>query len=588
MSFFGLGSSGGERPHFRHFSSSMTGSLKKTQFYVWFLGSKQSQGLRGREYVLPTVRELIEEGGRHPPPCKVTVQISEKGMKIVQSIPSLSRRTGKLKMEMVKLVVPPHSITYSLIGPQPYTDVVSCILLLWNPETRCPVHIHVYRCDSPETASIMHSALQMLVDKPENQRALMDVEKRLMARGLLVMRGYQSDIERRRRAPDQEPIVNGKSRLPPSTDDGRSFYEVPVDYDVEDVRNSRMSLSNGYDHSNDRNGFCNGRVSRPVLGTSQMSPIMERDESTERVSRLHQAMFSELKEKLQSKGPILLPPKDYTLRFVKSGLPAHYLSAAWSANDRPSGSHSRLFNYTKANGKAKAAETDQRAYHVSTNELGQPSTSKYEPQNGPLRGSSPSSTLQSAELAAESADGRRKLRMFGDTVRMRFGQEKTAAGSNDLRLQNGHRPGMSDHRRLAASTSNIVAPSEAENGISYDENWLITRPHFSSVQNLRHDHFDGDECDRAMDSRTASGSNYSNENNAGSASASSSCSYPREAYRQKRLRRHPNPPMVCDPFGRKYERRTTVKNFWKNVQMPTKIEDNYGLWYLAPSDHCFP
>ena len=30
--------------------------VRKSSYYVWFLGAKESKGLRGEEYILPVVR----------------------------------------------------------------------------------------------------------------------------------------------------------------------------------------------------------------------------------------------------------------------------------------------------------------------------------------------------------------------------------------------------------------------------------------------------------------------------------------------------------------------------------------------------
>lgn len=167
-----------------YFSSSI--QLKKSHFYVWFLGAKESEGLRGSEFVTPAVRQLVKEANRHPP-NKLTVQISGKGVKIIQTLPTISK-SGKVKMEVMKLMIPSHSLTYSTVGQPPNSDVVGCIMLIFNPETRCPIHVHAYRCDSPETATIMNNALQSLINRPENQRRFADVENRLILRGLLYPR----------------------------------------------------------------------------------------------------------------------------------------------------------------------------------------------------------------------------------------------------------------------------------------------------------------------------------------------------------------------------------------------------------------
>ena len=34
----------------------MLAQVRKSSYYVWFLGAKESKGLRGEEYILPVVR----------------------------------------------------------------------------------------------------------------------------------------------------------------------------------------------------------------------------------------------------------------------------------------------------------------------------------------------------------------------------------------------------------------------------------------------------------------------------------------------------------------------------------------------------
>lgn len=86
-------------------------------------------------------------------------------------------------------------------------DVVACILLLYNPVTRCPVHVHGYRCDSVETASLLTQQLTTLIERPDNQKKLNEIEGRLRAKGLLL---------------PTVPRVNIPKRLNSSGSDGRS------------------------------------------------------------------------------------------------------------------------------------------------------------------------------------------------------------------------------------------------------------------------------------------------------------------------------------------------------------------------------
>ena len=194
-----------------NFSKKGKTDIKRSSYYVWFLGTKESKGLRGDQYVTPVLHYLLEgesAGGSGSPlehPSKVTLQLSNKGMKIIQilSVPrksSSSSLSNSLKSEQVKHHIPHDSITWVYQEE----DVICAILLLYNPRTRCPVHVHAYRCDSVETADSLRGQLQTLVSRPENQKKFHDIECRLYAKGLLLLpapatpgngRNYEEEVE---------------------------------------------------------------------------------------------------------------------------------------------------------------------------------------------------------------------------------------------------------------------------------------------------------------------------------------------------------------------------------------------------------
>ena len=154
--------------------------VERASYYVWFLGAEESRGLRGRQYVTPVVADLVRKE-RHVEPCKVTLQVSGKGMKIVQHM----SRPGSGRAGQVKHFVPDHAVTCAVREPAPDDDIVSCILLVFNPVTKCPVHVHTYRCDTPETAELLEGQLQTLAARPENRSRIQQIEARLVERGLL-------------------------------------------------------------------------------------------------------------------------------------------------------------------------------------------------------------------------------------------------------------------------------------------------------------------------------------------------------------------------------------------------------------------
>ncbi|XP_035215143.1 uncharacterized protein LOC118188752 [Stegodyphus dumicola] len=222
--------------------------VKKQSYYVWFLGAKESKGLRGEEYIRPVLRHLVDKE-RELEPMKVTLQVSTKGIKIIQNVP---RKNNKGKTEQIKHFIPHHAITCVMQESKPNDDVVCCILLIYNPLTKCPVHVHAYRCDSVETASTLRSQLQILIDRPEKK--FREIENRLAAKGLLPSRGQNSD--------------------------------------------GRSTRTDGSDRTEDSSG-----------GSSEREVGVRK----EHIASLYDSLAAELRERLNNPNscPILLPPKDY-------------------------------------------------------------------------------------------------------------------------------------------------------------------------------------------------------------------------------------------------------------------------------------
>lgn len=57
--------------------------VQKASYYVWFLGAEEARGLRGPRILLSAIPYLVERA-RELEPIKVTLQVSHKGMKIIQ------------------------------------------------------------------------------------------------------------------------------------------------------------------------------------------------------------------------------------------------------------------------------------------------------------------------------------------------------------------------------------------------------------------------------------------------------------------------------------------------------------------------
>uniref|UniRef100_A0A8W7Q593 PID domain-containing protein n=1 Tax=Anopheles coluzzii TaxID=1518534 RepID=A0A8W7Q593_ANOCL len=134
--------------------------VQKASYYVWFLGAQEAKALRGTRTLLPMIPRMVEKS-KEQEPLKVTLQVSHKGLKILQG--------------SAKHFIPHGAITCSVQTE----DIVACTLLLYNPATKCPLHVHAYRCDSELTAQALHDQLQVLINRPENQKRFTELEARL-------------------------------------------------------------------------------------------------------------------------------------------------------------------------------------------------------------------------------------------------------------------------------------------------------------------------------------------------------------------------------------------------------------------------
>ncbi|RWS15805.1 hypothetical protein B4U79_08063, partial [Dinothrombium tinctorium] len=216
-------------------------------------------------------------------PSKVTLQVSNKGLKIIQNVPKKSQKSNAAsnvcKTEQIKHIIPHHAITCAYQED----DIVCCILLIYNPITKCPVHVHGYRCDSLETASALRSQLQQLIDRPENQRKFCEIESRLAIRG----------FSPRTRAPP----LKSNSRSEHFLSDGRSTRTEGSDDPTDD------SFDSSHSGKESKNAF--------EINSHENSKI----------SVLYESLAAELKAKLGNPeiGPILLPPRDYDTVSRKQG-----------------------------------------------------------------------------------------------------------------------------------------------------------------------------------------------------------------------------------------------------------------------------
>ncbi|XP_013773069.1 uncharacterized protein LOC106458155 [Limulus polyphemus] len=155
--------------------------VSKQSYYVWFLGAKESKGLKGGQYIRPVLYELLEKE-RELEPMKVTLQVSNKGLKIIQNV---SRKINGEKSESNKHFIPKQAITSVTQESNPHDDIVCVILVIYNALMKCAIHVYAYRCDSVETATTLRNQISLLI---ENQKMLGETETHLTAKGFLFPR----------------------------------------------------------------------------------------------------------------------------------------------------------------------------------------------------------------------------------------------------------------------------------------------------------------------------------------------------------------------------------------------------------------
>lgn len=70
--------------------------VQKASYYVWFLGAQEAKELRGERVLTSTIPRLIERA-RHQEPLKVTLQVSHKGLKIIQVCNSIKSNAAQFQ-----------------------------------------------------------------------------------------------------------------------------------------------------------------------------------------------------------------------------------------------------------------------------------------------------------------------------------------------------------------------------------------------------------------------------------------------------------------------------------------------------------
>uniref|UniRef100_A0A0K8V3C8 PID domain-containing protein n=2 Tax=Bactrocera latifrons TaxID=174628 RepID=A0A0K8V3C8_BACLA len=291
--------------------------VQKASYYVWFLGAEEAKGLRGTRVINSVLPYLIDRS-RGQEPLKVTLQVSHKGIKILQ---------GSSK----------HFIPHSAITSSVQTDdIVACVLLLYNPATKCPLHVHAYRCDSESTAEALHQQLQILINRPENQKRFEELETRLGILPPLPTSGGGGGGNNSNGKSAAHMSSNGHGNEHNNSKSKHYLSQQPQSQLLHqqqqqqrrnDSSPKRFSSSLGSDTGNStRESECSEEhsggspVSRspPVTATTKPLPLPQP------TSELFDSLAAELRAKLNGNGPpLLLPPRDYdTVHRSKGNLTA--------------------------------------------------------------------------------------------------------------------------------------------------------------------------------------------------------------------------------------------------------------------------
>ncbi len=261
---------------------------KPAQYYVWYLGWKESRGLGGREYTEPIVKDMVmRRRGEELP--KLTLEVSPKEIRIFQLTKGKWGRAEKIKFP----TIPGKDVTYATQGLPPDEDVVACIYLGFNPTTRQAVHVHVYRCDSPQTAYLLVEHLTEIIKLPEHAGRIREIETELVAWGQVVPRpkNFISTYD-----------GMSTSTRTPSTTGSDTIQNYSDDEEDRDSGNPQSPMD--------------PRRYRVVMDDEEMDPT--------KAAKIN-SLASELQKKLgigkmeSAGGPILLPPMDYDTVHRKQG-----------------------------------------------------------------------------------------------------------------------------------------------------------------------------------------------------------------------------------------------------------------------------
>ena len=221
---------------------------QRSQYYVWYLGWKESRGLSGQEFTEPIVRELLVRRRSEALP-KLTIEVTKKELKVTQLVEKRKGKVDKVKYP----AIPSRDVTFATQALYPDEDVVACIYLGYNARTQCAVHVHVYRCDSPDTAALLVDNINALVQLPEHLARVRKIEQELFEKGQIVLRpgnrptylpsrgggGENRSTLARQNSSDSEGRHSG----------GRAPSELSRNNSQRSADDSRVTSSDGDPHS---------------------------------------------------------------------------------------------------------------------------------------------------------------------------------------------------------------------------------------------------------------------------------------------------------------------------------------------------
>ena len=151
---------------------------KEGRFYVEYLGWKETRGLYGSENTDPIVSKLLTRQKTARQLHRMTIKINGDELQVSQE----KSDQGKTK----KIKYPPQpmcDVSYVSQCAPPNTDVVCCIFLGYNMYTQCAAHVHSYRFDSPDTATIFVKLVNSYIERPEFRQRIVAMERDLVELG---------------------------------------------------------------------------------------------------------------------------------------------------------------------------------------------------------------------------------------------------------------------------------------------------------------------------------------------------------------------------------------------------------------------